>query len=130
VTALQWKTKAALRYEQVARSPFDRPIVAVAVGHTDGAAHRVVLAGFGARPVRVPRAEKALAAEDLRAAGEAAAEAYAQAGDVWASADYRSQIASILVRRLGSEGKVPSEVRNKVPREPRDTVPSETRKKS
>src|SRR3990172_4995517 len=37
VTALQWKTKATLRYEQVARSPADRPIVAGAVGRTAGA---------------------------------------------------------------------------------------------
>jgi len=109
VTALQWKTKATMRYEQVARSPADRPIVAVAVGHTDGAAHRVVLAGFGDRPVRVARAEKALAADDVRAAGEAAAEAYAQAGDAWASAEYRSHVASVLVRRLAAGDKAPRE---------------------
>jgi CO/xanthine dehydrogenase FAD-binding subunit len=98
-----------MRYEQVARSPADRPIVAVAVGHTDGAAHRVVLAGFGDRPIRVARAEKALAADDVRAAGEAAAEAYAQAGDAWASAEYRSHVASVLVRRLAAGDKVPKE---------------------
>jgi len=108
VTAFQWKTKATLRYEQVARSPSDRPIVAAAVGHTDGAAPRVVLAGFGARPVRVPRAEKSLAADDARGAGDAAAEAYAQAGDAWASAEYRAHTAGVLVRRLAAGAKVPS----------------------
>ena len=108
VTAFQWKTKATLRYEQVARSPSDRPIVAVAVGHTDGTAPRVVLAGFGARPVRVPRAEKSLAADDARGAGDAAAEAYAQAGDAWASAEYRAHTAGVLVRRLAAGAKVPS----------------------
>jgi carbon-monoxide dehydrogenase medium subunit len=102
VSALHWKSKATLHYEQVARSPADRPLVAVAVGHTDGTAYRVVLGGFGERPVRVPRAEKALGADDLRAAGEAAAEAYAQAGDVWASAEYRSHVASVLVRRMAA----------------------------
>jgi len=136
VTALQWKAKASLRYEQVARTPADRPIVAVAIGHTDGSAHRVVLGGFGARPVRVPRAEKALAAEDLRSASEAAAEAYAQAGDVWASAEYRAHVAGVLVRRLAAElvtgaGKVrgPSEGKGRTPGEARDNVPSETKGK-
>jgi len=113
VTALQWKSKATLRYEQVARSPADRPIVAAAVGHSDGTAYRVVLAGFGARPVRVPRAEKALAADDPRAAGEAAAEAYAHAEDAWAGAEYRSHIAAVLGRRLASGSTVPSEARKK-----------------
>jgi CO/xanthine dehydrogenase FAD-binding subunit len=129
VTALQWKTKATLRYEQVARSPADRPLVAAAVGHSDGSAYRVVLAGFGARPIRVPRAEKALAGEDPRAAGEAAAEAYAQAGDVWASAEYRSHVAAVLVRRLASVDKVPSDLRDKVPSDLRDKVPSDLRDK-
>jgi CO/xanthine dehydrogenase FAD-binding subunit len=113
LTALQWKTKATLRYEQVARSPADRPIVAVAIGHTDGGALRIVLGGFGARPVHVPRAEKALASDDLRAAGEAAAEAYAQAGDVWASAEYRSHAAAVLVRRLAALDRPPSESKAK-----------------
>ena len=137
VTALHWKTKSSMRYEQVARSPADRPLVAAAIGHTDGAAFRVILAGFGARPIRVPRAEKALAAEDARHAGEAAAEAFAEAGDAWASAEYRSHVAAVLVRRLAPGGKVPAEARDKVPPETRDrapnevrgTVPSEERKK-
>jgi CO/xanthine dehydrogenase FAD-binding subunit len=129
VTALQWKMKATLRYEQVARTPADRPIVAAAVGHTDGTAYRVVLAGFGSRPVRVPRAEKALAADDPRAAGEAAAEAYAEAGDAWASAEYRSHVAAVLLRRLAGGGKVPSEERGKVPSEERGKPPSGERGK-
>jgi carbon-monoxide dehydrogenase medium subunit len=105
VTALQWKAKSSLRYAQVARSPADRPLVAAAVGRADGAAVRVVLGGFGARPIRVPRAEKALAADDPRRAAEAAGEAYAEAGDAWASGEYRSHVASVLVRRLAAEGK-------------------------
>jgi len=102
VTGFQWKAKAAVRYEQVARAPADRPIVAAAVGRPDGSGFRVVLGGFGERPLRVPRAEKALAAEDARAAGEAAAEAYAAAGDAWASAEYRAHVAGVLVRRLAA----------------------------
>ena len=40
---------------------------------------------------------------DPAAAGRAAAAAYAEAGDVWASAEYRSHVAGVLVRRLASE---------------------------
>jgi len=94
LTALQWKNKASLRYEQVARSPADRPIVCAAIGHADGTSYRVVLGGFGARPIRVPRAEKALAADLAPGAAKG---------------------------RVPSEerGKVPSEERGKVPNEER-----------
>ena len=104
VIGFTWKTKASLRYEQVARTPADRPIVAAAVGRPDGSAYRVVLAGYGARPIRVTRAEKALGAGDPAAAGKAAAAAYANAGDALAGAAYRSHVAGVLVRRLGVEG--------------------------
>lgn len=113
VTGLHWKTKAALRYEQVGRSPFDRPTVAVAVGHSDGSSIRVALGGFGTRPMRVPRAERALAADDGRAAGEAVAEACAHAEDEWASAEYRAHAASVLVRRLAAGIKVAGETKDK-----------------
>jgi carbon-monoxide dehydrogenase medium subunit len=104
VTAFSWKARASLRYEQVGRTPADRPIVAAAVGQPDGSAFRVVLAGYGARPIRVHRAEKALASGDTAGAGKAAASAYANAGDSLASAAYRSHVAGVLVRRLGAEG--------------------------
>ncbi len=104
VTAFSWKTKASLHYEQVGRTPADRPIVAAAVGRPDGSAYRVVLAGYGSRPIRVQQAEKALGAGDPAGAGKGAAAAYANAGDALASAAYRSHVAGVLVRRLGAEG--------------------------
>jgi CO/xanthine dehydrogenase FAD-binding subunit len=79
-------------------------VVTVAIGHTDGTAYRVVIGGFGPRPKRVPRAEKALGAEDAKAAGDAAAEACAEASDAWASAEYRAHVASVLVRRIAAVG--------------------------
>jgi CO/xanthine dehydrogenase FAD-binding subunit len=86
------------------RTPADRPIVAAAVGRPDGSAYRVVLAGYGLRPIRVHQAEKALGAGDSAGAGKAAAAVYANAGDALASAAYRSHVAGVLVRRLGAEG--------------------------
>jgi CO/xanthine dehydrogenase FAD-binding subunit len=55
------------------------------------------------RPVLVPEAELALAAGDVSGAAEAAKTAYAQADDDWASAEYRSEVAAVLIRRLAGE---------------------------
>lgn len=83
-------------YEQVARAPADRPLVCACAARLHGRPElRLALGGFGPRPV-------ALVAEqpDPGAAAEAAALAYAEAGDAWASAEYRSAVAAVLVRRL------------------------------
>lgn len=87
-----------LAYEQVARSPADRPQVCVAAALAEGAV-RVALGGYGDRPLLV---EAELAAEpgSAEAVAEAAAQAYAQAGDQWASAEYRSAAAQALARRV------------------------------
>ena len=91
-----------LAFEQVARSPADRPIVCVAVAQVtvqgDRSQLRVALGGFGARPLLVPRADS------VDGWGRQAAEQYAGAGDTWASADYRSDVAGVLVRRLVEAG--------------------------
>lgn len=102
ITEIVLPRPEAAAYEQVARSPADRPLVAAALArHGDG--WRVALGGYGERPVRVPQAEAALAMGDLSAAARAAGEAYRQAGDAWASAEYRSEVAAVLVRRLATE---------------------------
>jgi CO/xanthine dehydrogenase FAD-binding subunit len=103
VTSFGWPSTATVRFEQVARSPADRAIVLAAIGRPDSDSFRVVLGGHGSRPVRVREAESAVADGDAVAAGRAAAAAYAEAGDVWGSAEYRSHAAGVLVRRLASE---------------------------
>ena len=107
ITRLEARPPAALRYEQVARSPKDRPIVCVALGKSEGKGRksefRLVLGGHGSRPLRVPAAEVALQRGDLEAAASAAATAYSQAGDEWASAAYRAHVAAVLTRRLAQE---------------------------
>lgn len=83
-------------YEQVARAPTDRPLVCASLARLRGRPEiRLALGGFGPRP-------QALIAErpDAQTAAEAAALAYAEAGDAWASAEYRSAVAGVLVRRL------------------------------
>jgi CO/xanthine dehydrogenase FAD-binding subunit len=101
---LDWR----LAYDQVARAPNDRPIVCVALGYPEGkglAKHaRIVLGGFGLRPQRVPQAEQALSeGRGIDAAAAAAREAYGKTDDHWASGEYRSHVAGILVGRLLAE---------------------------
>lgn len=97
-----------LSYDQVARSPVDRPIVCAAVAERTQEAGEgrlsVCLGGFGERPIRV-EADKSWVGGDegVEAATEAARRAYSSAGDQWASAEYRSEVAAILVGRLVRE---------------------------
>ncbi len=91
IVDLRFAKGARLAYEQVARSPADRPIVCAAAAQLSGQSRpRIALGGFGERPTLVRDAHAAEAA-------------YAQAEDAWASAEYRSAVAGILVRRLSAE---------------------------
>jgi CO/xanthine dehydrogenase FAD-binding subunit len=128
IVAVELVLGAPLAFESVARSPADRPLVCAAVSHLGSAGWRVVLGGHGERPLRVRNAEAALEAAGQappgasegasqtapaagagglwvaapEAAGRAAADAYAEAGDAWASSEYRSHVAGLLVRRLAA----------------------------
>lgn len=96
---------AHLAYAQVARAPADRPLVCAAVAGPGGKRshpqYRVALGGFGSRPI-VIQVKKG----DPEGAAEAARSAYASAGDAWASAEYRSSVAGVLVHRLLKEAVV------------------------
>jgi carbon-monoxide dehydrogenase medium subunit len=107
ITRVELPIPAELRYEQVARTPKDRPLVCVSLGslETKGGNPALLLAlgGHGARPRRVPLAEAALARGDVEGAAAAAAREYSAATDAWASAEYRAHVAAVLTRRLGRE---------------------------
>jgi CO/xanthine dehydrogenase FAD-binding subunit len=93
ITEISLPTNAHLALEWVSRTPADLPLVCAAVARWPSGRTRLVMGGYGPAPI--------LAFDGPEASGlETAAEsAYAQAGDQWASAEYRSQIAPILVRR-------------------------------
>lgn len=108
VTSIRIPRGWRLAYDQVARAPHDRPIVCAAVAmpedECDGQVSRIVLGGFGPRPLRVPDAEEALSEDrGIDAAVTAAREAYATADDDWASGEYRGHVAGVLVGRLLTE---------------------------
>lgn len=97
ITMIRLPTAEQLAYEQVSRSPADRPQVCVAAARVGGAL-RVALGGFGERPLLIGDGWEPDEAAAGRAA-EAAEAAYADAEDVWASGEYRAAAARALARR-------------------------------
>ena len=109
LTKVQFKLPLSLAYEQVARSPADRPIVAVAVARfqagDDHPSTTIAIGGFGAFPLRSEKAEKKVAKGDSHeSVAEAAASCCNKADDVWASGEYRTAVVGVLVKRLLAHG--------------------------
>jgi len=100
ITRISISTKTTLAYEYVARTPADRPIVAVAAARWPAGRVRIVVGGWGSTP---------RLALDAPEPGGVEAEGYfrfavrsvtAEAGDQWASAEYRQDVAVTLARRV------------------------------
>jgi CO/xanthine dehydrogenase FAD-binding subunit len=85
--------KVRLAFETVARTPSDKPIVCAALAQWPSGRTRLALGGFGLSPAL---ALDGNAPNDLQAA---ASNAFADAGDEWASKEYRSEIAAVLAKR-------------------------------
>ena len=100
ITAIHAANPGRLRFTQVARSAADRPLVCVAVAAARAEPEvRVALGGFGAYPQLLSSDETS----DAQEVAELARATYADAGDPWASAEYRSSAAATLVARLLTE---------------------------
>ncbi len=90
-------TGVHLRFARVSRTQADRPLVCVALATWPSGRMRVALGGHGKAPI--------LAMDGPGPGGAvlAAREAYRFAGDEWASAVYRMDVAGKLVQRLLAE---------------------------
>ncbi len=97
VTKLTIPINVRLVYEDVSRTPADLPIVSASVAVWPTGRTRVTLGGFGSVPT--------LSSDGPERGGEEAAakDAFSRAGDEWASAEYRMEVAPILVRRCLSK---------------------------
>jgi putative selenate reductase FAD-binding subunit len=93
ITEIKLPAQTSGVYQYVARSPADLPIVAAAVTKWPSGRTRVALGGFGDQPRMV------FDGPDPEGAEIAAGDAFSEAGDHWASAEYRSDTAEVLVRR-------------------------------
>jgi CO/xanthine dehydrogenase FAD-binding subunit len=93
ITKITFPINLKIAYEYVARSPADQPIVCAATAQWNSGRTRLALGGWGEAPL--------LAMDGPEAGGieSAASNAYSQAGDEWASAEYRQEIAGVLAVR-------------------------------
>jgi CO/xanthine dehydrogenase FAD-binding subunit len=93
ITKIVIPLNAKLAFESVARSPMDRPIACAAVAQWAAGRTRLALGGYGKAPL--------LAMDGTEPGGiEAAAKnAFHEANDEWASAEYRMDVAATLAKR-------------------------------
>lgn len=82
-----------LAFEYVSRTPADKPIVCAALAQWNSGRTRLALGGYGKSPI--------LAMDGTEAEGieSAAKNAFHEANDEWASAEYRMDAAATLVKR-------------------------------
>lgn len=99
ITKITIPNNIQLSYEYVARTPADLPIVCASVAQWPAGRTRIALGGFGNAPLLAMDGPESAGAET------AVRDAYREAGDHWASAEYRSDVAAILVKRCLSGGK-------------------------
>jgi CO/xanthine dehydrogenase FAD-binding subunit len=93
ITSMNVPLNVKLAFDYVSRTPADKPIVCAALAQWNSGRTRLVLGGYGKSPT--------LAMDGTEAEGvEAAARnAFHEATDEWASAEYRMDIASTLAKR-------------------------------
>jgi putative selenate reductase FAD-binding subunit len=93
ITLITIPLNTKFAFEFVSRTPADKPIVAAALSQWNSGRTRLTLGGYGKSPI--------LAMDGTEAEGldVAARNAYHEANDVWASAEYRMDVAATLAKR-------------------------------
>jgi CO/xanthine dehydrogenase FAD-binding subunit len=93
ITAITLPLNVKLAFEYVSRTPADTPIVCAALAQWNSGRTRLVLGGYGKSPL--------LAMDGTEAEGleTAARNAFHEASDEWASAEYRMETAATLAKR-------------------------------
>lgn len=93
ITSISIPLNTKLAFEFVSRTPADKPIVCAALAQWNSGRTRLTLGGYGKSPM--------LAMDGTEADGIeiAASNAYHEANDEWASAEYRMDVAATLSKR-------------------------------
>jgi CO/xanthine dehydrogenase FAD-binding subunit len=93
ITSITVALNVKLAFEYVSRTPADKPIVCAALAGWNSGRTRLALGGFGKAPM--------LAMDGTEAEGleTAARNAFHEATDEWASAEYRMDVAATLAKR-------------------------------
>jgi putative selenate reductase FAD-binding subunit len=93
ITLITIPLNTKFAFEFVSKTPADKPIVAAALSQWNSGRTRLALGGYGKSPIL---AMDGTEAEGLEAA---ARNAYHEASDEWASAEYRMDVAATLAKR-------------------------------
>jgi CO/xanthine dehydrogenase FAD-binding subunit len=93
ITKILIPLSTKIAFETVGRSPADKPIVCVALAQWRSGRSRLVVGGWGRSP------STAMDGKDVSEIEEATRNAAHDAGDQWASAEYRSAISVVLAQR-------------------------------
>jgi len=93
ITQITIPLNTKFAFEFVSRTPADKPIVCAALTQWSSGRTRLALGGYGKSPM--------LAMDGTEAEGleSAASNAYHEATDEWASAEYRMDVAAVLAKR-------------------------------
>jgi putative selenate reductase FAD-binding subunit len=93
ITSITVPLNVKLAFDYVSRTPADKPIVCAALAQWNSGRTRLVLGGYGKSPLLAMDGTEAEGAE------AAARNAFHEATDEWASAEYRMDVAATLARR-------------------------------
>ena len=107
ITSVTIPLNVKAAFEYVARTPADKPIVCVALAQWPSGRTRLAVGGCGKAPMLAMDGTEAEAgstsplrqAQGLRSAEAAARNAFHEAADEWASAEYRMDAAATLAKR-------------------------------
>ncbi|MFZ3070765.1 MAG: FAD binding domain-containing protein [Anaerolineaceae bacterium] len=83
----------AFAFESVARTPKDRPLICLAVARDRAGGLRVTCGGTAKAPQVLPETNQ------LESLTYLVRQAYQESGDQWASAEYRKEVAVVLLNR-------------------------------
>jgi len=105
ITSITIPLNTKLGFEYVSRTPADKPIVCAALAQWNSGRTRLVLGGYGKSPLLAMDGTEADGLDAsttdniLRSAQAAARNAFHEATDEWASAEYRMDVAATLAKR-------------------------------
>jgi CO/xanthine dehydrogenase FAD-binding subunit len=93
ITSITIPLNTKTAFEYVSKTPADKPIVCASMTQWNSGRTRLTLGGYGRNPL--------LAMDGTESNGfeEAARNAYHEANDEWASAEYRMEMAAVLAKR-------------------------------
>lgn len=97
ITSITIPLNVKLALDYVSRTPADKPIVCVALAQWKSGRTRLAVGGYGKSPMLAMDGTESTGAE------EAARNAFHEAADEWASAEYRMEIAATLAKRCLEE---------------------------